>query len=178
MKWIKKTYLRSIPLQFFGVCLSFYWFFWLYCITTVAPFIRRPMKGVKLFANKLRKRRNRGTKICWRLRPHANGRNIVGCYMLRSFAHPVACCCGLLGVVAQSEIGQTFSPVQNGSCCVRLHEALEMLTWKKSSQKVSSLREAQCSFENVFAIFLLWTSRSQATEQSRTKRSVWDLKNP
>ena len=27
--------------------------------------------------------------------------NIVGCYMLRPFAHPVACCCAFLGVVAQ-----------------------------------------------------------------------------
>ena len=32
----------------------------------------------------------------------ANGRNIVGCYMSRPFAHPVACCRVLLGVVAQS----------------------------------------------------------------------------
>ena len=30
------------------------------------------------------------------LKPRANGRNIVGCYMLRPFAHPVACCCVLL----------------------------------------------------------------------------------
>ena len=37
---------------------------------------------------------------------HANGRNTVGCYMLRPFAHPVACCC-MLRVV--------------GSCCIRLH---------------------------------------------------------
>ena len=28
--------------------------------------------------------------------------NIVGCYMLRPFVHPVACCCMLLYVVAQS----------------------------------------------------------------------------
>ena len=28
--------------------------------------------------------------------------NIFGCYMLRPFAHPVACCCVLLGVVAQA----------------------------------------------------------------------------
>ena len=28
--------------------------------------------------------------------------NIVGCYILRPFAHPVACCCVLLGVVAES----------------------------------------------------------------------------
>ena len=44
-------------------------------------------------------------------KPGANGRNIVGqpttpnivgCYMLRQFAHPVACCYVLLGVVAQS----------------------------------------------------------------------------
>ena len=42
---------------------------------------------------------------------HANGHNIVdqqlltlivGCYMLRPFAHPVACCLMLLRVVAQS----------------------------------------------------------------------------
>ena len=34
--------------------------------------------------------------------PRVNGRNIVECYMLRPFAHPVACFCVLLGVVAQS----------------------------------------------------------------------------
>ena len=33
------------------------------------------------------------------LKPCANGRNIVGCYMLRPFADPVACSCVLLGVV-------------------------------------------------------------------------------
>ena len=31
-----KTYQRCIPL-FFGVCLSFYWLFWPYCVTTVTP---------------------------------------------------------------------------------------------------------------------------------------------
>ena len=36
------------------------------------------------------------------LKPRANGRNIVGCYMLRPFALPVACCWMLLRVVAQS----------------------------------------------------------------------------
>ena len=30
------------------------------------------------------------------LKLHAKGRNIVGCYTLRPFAHPVACCCFLL----------------------------------------------------------------------------------
>ena len=35
------------------------------------------------------------------LKLRANGRIIVGCYMLRLFAHPVACCV-LLGVAAQS----------------------------------------------------------------------------
>ena len=30
MKWIQKTYLQCIPLHF-GICLSFYWCFWLYC---------------------------------------------------------------------------------------------------------------------------------------------------
>ena len=38
----------------------------------------------------------------WCLKPRANGCNIVGCYMLRPFAHPVACCWMLLRVVPQS----------------------------------------------------------------------------
>ena len=37
------------------------------------------------------------TQCCW---PTTS--NIVGCYMLRPFAHPVACCWMLLRVVAQS----------------------------------------------------------------------------
>ena len=37
------------------------------------------------------------TQQCWLTTP-----NIVGCYMLRCFAHPVACCWMLLRVVAQS----------------------------------------------------------------------------
>ena len=40
MKWIKKTHLQCISL-WFGVCLSFYWSFWLYCVTTVTRFIER-----------------------------------------------------------------------------------------------------------------------------------------
>ena len=36
------------------------------------------------------------------IKPRANGHNIVGCYMLPPFAHPVTCCCVLLGVVPQS----------------------------------------------------------------------------
>ena len=37
------------------------------------------------------------TQLCWPATP-----NIVGSYMLRPFAHPVACCWMLLRVVAQS----------------------------------------------------------------------------
>ena len=36
------------------------------------------------------------------LKPRGNGPNIVGCYMLCPFAHPVACCC------IKFETGQTF----------------------------------------------------------------------
>ena len=36
------------------------------------------------------------------LKPRAKGRNIVGCYILRPFAHPVARCVELSGVVAQN----------------------------------------------------------------------------
>ena len=63
------------------------------------------------------------------LKPRGNRPNIVGCYMLGTFAHPVACCQELLRKVF--ETGQTFSSVQTdattldnvGSCCVRLHAA-------------------------------------------------------
>ena len=34
-------------------------------------------------------------------KPRANGDNIVGCYTLSPFVHPVACCCALLGVLSQ-----------------------------------------------------------------------------
>ena len=51
---------------------------------------------------------------------HANGRNIVGCYMLHLFAHPVACCFVFLWAVAQYfETGQTFSYVQMDKTMLR-----------------------------------------------------------
>ena len=52
--------------------------------------------------------------------------NIVGCYMLRPFPHPVACCCVLLGVVAS-----VCTPMSNNveSCCVCLHVAFIRLVF-------------------------------------------------
>ena len=77
------------------------------------------------------------------LKPRGNRPNIVGCYMLGTFAHPVACCQELLRKVF--ETGQTFSSVQTdatldnvGSCCVRLHAAqqsscdFKWAAWKKT----------------------------------------------
>ena len=48
------------------------------------------------------------------IKPRENGRNIVGCYMLRPFAHIVACCCLLLEVLAHAKFknNQTFSCAQ------------------------------------------------------------------
>ena len=43
------------------------------------------------------------TQHCWPTTP-----NIVGCYMLRPFAHHVPCCCVLLGVV----VAQSLKPVK------------------------------------------------------------------
>ena len=61
------------------------------------------------------------------LKPRAKGHNIVGCYFLRPFAHPFACCCVLLGVVAQSlklvKLWATKLGVVGQQCCVRLHGA-------------------------------------------------------
>ena len=47
----------------------------------------------------------------------ANGRNIVVCYMLCLFAHPVACCWMLLGAVAQS-----LKPVKLLAPCKRTQQ--------------------------------------------------------
>ena len=58
------------------------------------------------------------------IKPRAKGRNIFGCYMLRMFAHPVACCVVLLGAVAQSLKLVKRLAQQGWACCVRFHVAL------------------------------------------------------
>ena len=45
-----------------------------------------------------------------RFKPRANGRYIVGCYMLRPFAHSVSCCDVVVCCCAKFETGQTFQP--------------------------------------------------------------------
>ena len=77
-----------------------------------------PWEGASCLAPKLRG-----------IRLRANGRNIVGCYMLRPFPHPVACCC------AKFETGQTFqpttpnisfvlwSPKRSAQCWIRLYSS-------------------------------------------------------
>ena len=75
------------------------------------------------------------------LKPRANGCNIVGCYMLRPFTQPVACCCALLGVVArslkpgnrlatckQTQQLPTLLGQQVGSCCVRFQVAWHFIS--------------------------------------------------
>ena len=55
---------------------------------------------MKLFCDALEsKALCKWTQHCWLTTP-----DIVGCYMLRPFAHPVGCCC------AKFETGQTFQP--------------------------------------------------------------------
>ena len=87
------------------------------------------------------------TQYCWATTP-----KIVGCYMLRTSAHPVACCCVLLRAVAQSfETGQTFKPTTPNisfdpwapkvvqQCWIRLHSSSNIggathshYTWSQS----------------------------------------------
>ena len=74
---------------------------------------------------------------CWPTTP-----NIVGCYMLCPFAHPVACCSVLLRKVwnrsnelrANGRSNSQHCWANNvGSCCVRFHAAIE----KKRQQLIS-----------------------------------------
>ena len=58
----------------------------------------QPLKKTTSFSSALKKSAKKHVKA--KLRAH--GRNIVGCYMLRPFAHPLAYCCALLKVAAQS----------------------------------------------------------------------------
>ena len=69
------------------------------------------------------------------VKPHGNRQNNVGCYMLRLYAHIVACCCMLLGVVVQSlklvkllamanghnDSQQRVLGVVGQQCCTHLH---------------------------------------------------------
>ena len=76
-----------------------------------------PFSKVKsrTFANAYK---NRGISFMAR----ANGRNIVGCYTLRPFAHPVACCCVLLH--------KSFKSVKLLSKCKRTQQLLKLLAQK------------------------------------------------
>ena len=57
------------------------------------------MPQLLLIGRKISKAPCKRTQHCWLTAP-----NIVGCYMLRPFAHPVGCCC------AKFETSQTFQP--------------------------------------------------------------------
>ena len=76
-----------------------------------------PFSKVKsrTFANAYK---NRGISFMAR----ANGRNIVGCYTLRPFAHPVACCCVLLH--------KSFKSVKLLGKCKRTQQLLKLLAQK------------------------------------------------
>ena len=54
----------------------------------------QPLKKKTSFSSALKKSAKKHVKA--KLRAH--GRNIVGCYMLRPFAHPLTYCCALLKV--------------------------------------------------------------------------------
>ena len=69
---------------------------WIYCNNCLVQFL----SACFLFWESLNLILTFVTSVTLRLR--ANRRNIVGCYMLRPFAHPFACCWMLLCFVAQS----------------------------------------------------------------------------
>ena len=70
------------------------------------------------------------TQNCWPTTP-----NIVVCYMLRSFAHPgsVACCCLLLGILAQS-----LKPVKLLSQWLPTFQTIPITTLKYTYQGMAS----------------------------------------
>ena len=75
------------------------------------------------------------------LKRRVNRRNIVECYMLRPFGHPVACCCLLLGCCAKFETRQNCKAtykITNGR--------------NKSQHCWASLRPFPRSFINLFQL--------------------------
>ena len=109
----------------------------------VAQFFK--LQSVFILPSKAKKARANGRNIVRQQLPTTP--NIVGCFMLRSFAHPVACCYLLSGVVAQilkpgkllatckrtqqiptmldQHCWELFGLVRQ-QCCVRLHWALHL----------------------------------------------------
>ena len=71
--------------------------------------------------------------------------NFVGCYVLRPFAHPVAFCCMLLGVVAQS-----LKPIKLLATCKRTQQLPTMLRPFARGFMVNSYSVFQASFGNNF----------------------------
>ena len=81
--------------------------------------------------------------------------------MLRPFAHPVACCFVLLGVVAS-----VYTPMSNNveSCCVCLHVAFIRLVFCKLLITVDNIK----CFKN---IFFLKNNCAYVAQYSNNRRS-------
>ena len=68
-------------------------------------------------------------------------RNNVGCCMLRPFAHPVACCCVLLGIVAQSLKPLKLANNVEGRKCLEVSRRSRAKQRQRSIQKNCAARE-------------------------------------
>ena len=113
------------------------------------------------------------TQHCWPTTP-----NIVGCYMSCPFAHPVACCCMLLGVVTQS-----LKPVKRSTTCNRSQQLPILL----GQQCWELLRSFAFSFINIWSSktrLLVLASRLRRTllppsldRKRRSSKRKWERSN-
>ena len=65
-----------------------------------------------------------------RLKPRANGRSIVGCYILRPFAHSFACCCVFLAVAQSLKPVKHFSHGQQWELLRSFARSLRTAAWE------------------------------------------------
>ena len=96
------------------------------------------------------------TQHCWPTTP-----NIVGCYMLRPFAHLVACCWELLHPFAHHcqhgrNNSQHYWPNNVGSCCVRVrNKATRLLSLPLLSKSKMATTRGKIRRNNYIAVINL-----------------------
>ena len=96
------------------------------------------------------------TQHCWPTTP-----NIVGCYMLRPFAHLVACCWELLHPFAHHcqhgrNNSQHYWPNNVGSCCVRVqNKAARLLSLPLLSNSKMATTRGKIRRNNYIAVINL-----------------------
>ena len=112
------------------------------------------------------------------LKPPANGHNIVGQQqILRLFAHPVACCCVLLGVVAAQSLKPvkllaTWKRTQQLQQCWELLRPFQTMLWEKKFYWYEAVISIFPSHKTSLTLSC-FANKGALTESFRFEYEIW-----